>query len=40
MQIPKKAPNPLDIEGMDPLFMENLSAIGLQNIADSHQIHA
>jgi hypothetical protein len=24
---------------MDPLFMENLTSVGLQNIADSHQIH-
>lgn len=36
-QRPKK--NALEIEGMDPLFMENLTSVGLQNIADSHQIH-
>jgi hypothetical protein len=28
----------LDIEGMDPLFLESLGPQGLQNIADSHQI--
>lgn len=37
-QKPKK--NALEIEGMDPLFMENLTSVGLQNIADSHQIHS
>ena len=32
--------NPLEIEGMDPLFMESLSPIGLQNIADAHRMQA
>jgi len=30
----------MELGGVDPLFMENLSAVGLQNIADSEQIHA
>lgn len=33
---PKVSNNVYEIEGIEPLFMESLSAQGLQNIADSH----